>query len=131
MSFEENFLYPLGLILAGGVVSGILIPFYTNKQKLREQELENLRKQREVAVEHERADYQFKIKLKEELLDLFNNYRQAILERMNFFSLQVATHYGSHIKKDENQPDKIILSRVTIPSEVDKQPKAIFMSEFN
>ena len=69
--FLNNLLYPLTLLLVGGLVTGILVPIYTNKQKEREKEIEGVRKEREIAVEHEREDYKFKIKLKQELIDLF------------------------------------------------------------
>lgn len=39
MSFEENFLYPLYLILIAGLITGILIPTYNRMTEKRQKAL--------------------------------------------------------------------------------------------
>ena len=117
--FLVNFMYPFLLILTGGGVSGILIPWYTSKQKSREKE-----------IEKERADYQFKIKLKQEILDLFHNVRQwSFIYPVNFKN-RISLHYGtkSTVSKDDPTMTYLVFE---IPKNIKKKPKAVFGKEYS
>lgn len=107
MSFEEHFLYPLLLIVAGGAVSGIMIPWYTNRQK-----------KRELEVEHGRADHEFKIKLKQELLETFHNYQIKKFYPVVILKSKLFYHYSiGNVFIDSTNPI-IRKSRVNITPEL-------------
>jgi len=68
MSFEEDFLYPLYLLIIGGGMTGILIPFFN---KLHESKLKKIEIQREEAqkrIERAREDHRRELEIKSEII---------------------------------------------------------------
>ena len=68
MSFEENFLYPLILILIAGLITGILIPTYNRMTEKRQKALEILRHEKQLELDIKREDHQKELEIKSEIV---------------------------------------------------------------
>jgi len=69
MSFEENFIYPLVLLLIGGGISGGLIPLFNSIHKQKLLEVEHERELSQKRIDRDREDYRFEMEIKEKILD--------------------------------------------------------------
>jgi len=94
MSFEDNFLYPLLLLLIGGGLTGILIPYFNklHESKLRRLELEHEEAQKR--IDTEREDYKFQLEIK-----------WQILEKLSKLNIQAFKDFSILIEKKEKFSD--------------------------
>jgi len=105
LAFNQNLLYPLILLLVGGLMTGILIPWYTNRQKNKQNEIEKLRSSIELDKNRKQQDYQFKIKLKQELVNSFHNYWITTISVIVNFQAGVFDHFSiGPMEKIEDKP---------------------------
>ena len=79
MGFEESFLYPLYLILVGGLISGVLIPTFHRIQENRQRKLEIEREerlksadlereQRQMTSDRQREDHKHELEIRDKLI---------------------------------------------------------------
>ena len=102
MSFEENFLYPLGLLRVGGIISGLLIPFFNFLHKQKLIEIENVHEKAQKRIDREREDYKFELQIK-----------SKILEKLTELSNRIYQDFSILIEKensDYNKTHSIFLS---------------------
>ncbi|MCH7967626.1 MAG: hypothetical protein IIB02_09495 [Thaumarchaeota archaeon] len=102
MSFEENFLYPLGLLIVGGIISGLLIPFFNFLHKQKLIEIENVHEKAQKRIDREREDYKFELQIK-----------SKILEKLTELSNRIYQDFSILIEKensDYNKTHSIFLS---------------------
>jgi len=118
LTFEKNFLYPLYLLLIGGVISGLLIPFFN---KIHETKLKRIEKEREESqkrIDREREDYRFGINIKQKILEkisdldswCFSKFKELV--RCKDMKLLAKIHseaINEQIKKDGEISDLISL----------------------
>ncbi|MGY5147949.1 MAG: hypothetical protein ACW9W4_08120 [Candidatus Nitrosopumilus sp. bin_7KS] len=69
MSFAENFLYPLGLLIIGGGISAGLIPWFNSVHKEKLMEIEHERESSQKRIDREREDYRFELEIKKEFAE--------------------------------------------------------------
>lgn len=128
LSFEQNFLYPLILLLVGSLMTGLLIPWYANRQKNKQNQIEELKNKKELEKERSLQDYQFKIKLKQELIDSFHNYWITTYSVISNFQVNIFEHFArTPYEKDKND---ITRATVIIPDKDGKYPDEIFQQEW-
>jgi len=68
MSFEENFLYPLYLLLIGGAITGGLIPAFNRLAQKRQREIEILRHEKQLDIDRKREDRHKSLEIKADLV---------------------------------------------------------------
>jgi len=95
IAFQQSFLYPLYLILIGGLITGSLIPFFN---RLHESKLKNIEREHEIIqkrIDREREDYKFELQIKNEIFKKFTQ-----LESLNWTSFTKML--------EEKDPQKIL-----------------------
>lgn len=131
LQFNQYFLYPFILLLTGSLMTGILIPWYTNRQKNKQNEIEKWRIKQELEKDRLRQDYEFKIKLKQELVNTFHTYWISTFSAIGNFNADVFSHFSiNYIERVEGHPGQET-SQVRIPDDDGKYPSDIFLSSWN
>lgn len=68
LSFNENFLYPLFLLLIGGGLSVGLIKLFNFFNEIKLRRIESQRTDNQLRIDREREDYKFELEIKEKLV---------------------------------------------------------------
>lgn len=74
MSFEENFLYPLYLLLIAGSLTGVAIPLFHRYLEWRQKKSDIKREDRKLAYDRNREDYQNELNVKNDLIREISAY---------------------------------------------------------
>jgi len=69
LSYQQGFLYPLYLILIGGLITGGLIPYFNRLHGQKLKEIERKREEAQKRIDREREDYRFELEIKERLIE--------------------------------------------------------------
>jgi len=69
LAYQENFLYPLYLILIGGLITGGLIPYFNRLHGNKLTEIQHKREESQKRIDREREDYRFELETKERLIE--------------------------------------------------------------
>ncbi|MBT3417107.1 hypothetical protein HN425_03510 [Candidatus Woesearchaeota archaeon] len=87
LTFQTNFVYPLGLLVIGGIITAGLIPYFN---RLHENKLRKLEQERESAqkrIDLEREDHKFELEIKDRMYkkisDIFLTSCKATLKLQN------------------------------------------------
>lgn len=83
MSFTENFLYPLGLLIIGGGISAGLIPFFNHIHKEKLLEVEHQRELSQKRIDREREDYKFELEIKDRFFTKVSNVDSWSFSKLN------------------------------------------------
>lgn len=121
---EQYFLYPLFLLLTGSLMTGILIPWFTNRQKNKQNAIETSRINQELDADRARQDYEFKIKLKQELVEKFNIYWITTYSKLSNFQNEVYLHFsvGPQISSKPGYQK----ATINLPDDSGKYPNDVF-----
>jgi len=120
MSFEENFLYPLGLLLVGGSISGGLIPLFNflNKRKLLD--VQRAHEASQKRIDRDREDYKFELEIK-----------AKVLEKLSEFESKIYDDFGKLLDHPEENNKALIDEYINFGVKVDNQITDYIVLYFN
>ena len=110
MALEENFLYPLYLLLIGGGITGGLIPWFNRLQESKlknvekekeriQKELEMQRQDSQKEIDRSREDHKHSLKIKSELIEkISQSTSETMLEIIEY------QEDKDKVKKEETKP---------------------------
>jgi len=116
LAYQQGFLYPLYLILIGGLITGGLIPYFNRLHGLKLKEIEHKREEAQKEIEHkreeaqkridrEREDYRFELEIKERLIGKISDESSWCFKKLKEISISPVSQ---RIEKQSDALDETI-----------------------